>query len=204
MSLEEKRDFFLIDQHDAEPLDLKGLFGNSNPVQLEIGGGRGEFIVGISTVNPQVNYLEIEVKGKRIKTMLRKLDREANSNVRLLRRFVDKDIRKILPVNCFERIHIYHPDPWPKRKHHKNRLIQVQFLEILHDLLIQNGEIWISTDHREYADWIVKIFNSVKGFSAVYPEGFSVEPFQEHIPTYFEIKKKKEDQRIYYMKYKKV
>ena len=84
------------------------------------------------------------------------------------------------------------------------KAVRRYILEILYDLLTENGEIWLSTDHREYAEWIVKIFGTVSGFSAEFPEGFSEEPFIDHIPTYFEIKKKKEDQKIYYMKYRKV
>ncbi|MBN2461770.1 MAG: tRNA (guanosine(46)-N7)-methyltransferase TrmB, partial [Candidatus Cloacimonetes bacterium] len=159
-----KRDFFLINRIADKDLDFTRIFGNVNPVYLEIGSGRGEFIVAKSRQNLQINFLGIDVKDKRIKTILRKLDLQENSNVRLLRLFVDQNLERIIPAASLERIYILHPDPWPKRKHHKNRLIQDLFLDVLSRLLIPSGDIMISTDHREYAWWIKGIFAGREDF----------------------------------------
>ncbi len=204
MNLEEKKAYFLLDWKTDEQISFESVFGNSNLVDLEIGGGRGEFLVQRSASLTDTNFLEIEVKGKRIKTILRKLDPVHNTNVRLIRRFVDESIRKILPAASIRRIYIFHPDPWPKRKHHKKRLFQNRILDIFKEILVPGGEILVSTDHPGYADWIVDLFQKRKDFQGLYPDGYSTIPFTDHIPTYFECKKRDEQEKIFYMIFRKV
>jgi tRNA (guanine-N7-)-methyltransferase len=199
-----KREKFEIKLAQEERADLQELFGNSNPVHLEIGSGRGEFLICKVEENPQINFLALELKERRIKTILRKLDPEIHSNVKICRLYVDSNVIKSIDPGSFETIYIIHPDPWPKRKHYKNRLIQTDFISILCQLLIPKGEIFISTDHPDYAIWIIDHFNDRKDFISYYKNKFSRARPDGHVETHFEKKKREEGFPPFYMKFIKV
>jgi len=200
MTTEVKERFFLH-AIDDERMELSKIFENDHPVHIEIGSGRGEFLIEISQLEPEVNFLGLEIKGKRIKTIIKKLEPEKNSNVRLMRVMVNDSLLQLFPISSIERIYIFHPDPWPKRRHHKNRLIQESLLKEFERILKPGGDILITTDHQDYMEWIVKSFACDQDFISVYPEGFSREPFTGHIETHFEKKLKKKGFQPYYLKY---
>ncbi len=205
MTLEDKLNFFVIDIDKINlPLNFKEIFGNNNPVHLEIGSGKGEFIAKKSALEKDINFIGIELKAKRIVTITKKLDPVINKNVRLLQLFVDKKINESIPVDSFEIIYIQHPDPWPKRRHHKHRLIQDKFLNSLNKILKYNGEVQIATDHPEYAKWIQKIFNARSDFKSIFEKGYSMEKPENHISTYFEERWEKMGYHPTFMFYKKV
>ena len=132
MTIEEKMKYFVINIDNAElPLDFKKIFGNDHPIHLEIGSGKGEFITKKSAIEKKINSIGIELKKRRIVTITKKLDIQNNQNVKLLRLFVDEKINEYIPENTFDIIYIQHPDPRPKRRHHKKRLIQNNFLNSL-------------------------------------------------------------------------
>ena len=155
----------------------------------------------IIIINLNVNYLALELKERRIKTILRKLDPLAHRNVKIARIFVDKTIVEYIALGSFEKIYIIHPDPWPKRKHFKNRIIQKEFIAVLREILKPHGEIIISTDHQEYAEWIVDHFKKNSGFTVFFENGFTHTAHQDHIETHFEKKKKEEGFNPFYMKF---
>ena len=204
MSLESKRKFFKIGLEDEKLLKFIEIFRNENPVHLEIGSGRGEFISMKSLVLWNKNFLGMEFKDKRIDDTLKKLDSEHHRNVRLIRLLVDEKITNWIPENSIERIYINHPDPWPKKKHHKNRLIQNDFLDALYKILKLKGVIEINTDHQEYAEWIVSLFDRRDDYDIMYEKGFSRIPAEGHIVTHFEEKKRREGFEPLFMRFKKV
>lgn len=204
MNLDKKRDFFKIELEDGKLLNFKEIFGNENPVHLEIGSGRGEFISMKSLVLWNKNFLGLEFKDKRIDDTLKKLDNEHHRNVRLIRLLVDEKITNWIPKNSIERIYINHPDPWPKKKHHKNRLIKNGFLDALTKILKTKGVIEINTDHREYAEWIVEVFKERNDYKVMYENGYSRFPSEGHIVTHFEEKKRKEGFESLFMRFKKI
>ena len=182
-------------------MEFSRIFGNNRPVHMEIGSGRGEFLIEIAQLEPDLNFLGLEIKGKRIKTILRKLDLERHSNVRLIRVMVNDRLLQLFPENSIERVYIFHPDPWPKRKHHKHRLIQEQLIEALGRVLCSGGDVMITTDHQDYKEWIVEHFARETDFLSVFPDGFSREPFRGHIETHFEKKLKEKGFPPFYMRY---
>src|SRR5690606_1866990 len=93
-------------------------FKQLQPLYVEIGCGKGEFISSYSQAHPEINILGLEAAEKRIVNTLKKLDPARNSNVRLMRLFVDTSICDLLPPHSVSGIFIQHPDPWPKRRHH--------------------------------------------------------------------------------------
>jgi tRNA (guanine-N7-)-methyltransferase len=202
MTLAEKEEFFLRDIAEDQ-ISFSSLFGDNQPVHIEIGSGRGEFLAEVSLNEPGSNFLGLEIKRKRIKSILRKLEPATHSNVRLLRMYVDEVQLKRLGEKSIERFYIFHPDPWPKRRHHKHRLIQKDFITGLAGVLADGGDVLITTDHEDYRNWIVKHFSESPEFEAGYPEGFSREPFSGHIETHFEMKLKQKGFPPFYMRFSK-
>lgn len=202
--LEESRKIFELQIEENEMLDFYKVFENNNSVHLEIGSGRGEFLLYKSVQHPDVNFLAIELKEKRIKTIIRQLDPQINKNVRIIKLFVDEKITDYVPEGSFQMIYIIHPDPWPKRKHHKNRLIQHGFIDVLWRILKPEGIVELSTDHEEYANWIIQHFLERTDFESFYNKGFSRNLEEKHIETFFEKKKKEEGSEPFFMKYRKI
>jgi len=202
--MDEKWNFFEIRKHEGKLLDFREIFDNENPVHLEIGSGRGEFISMKSLLLRDKNFLGIELKTKRIEDTLKKLDLQRHRNVRLMRLFVDEKITEIIPASSVEHIYINHPDPWPKKKHNRRRLIQNGFIDALKEILKTKGIIEINTDHEDYARWILDIFRRRDDFKIVYENGFTKIPSEGHIVTHFEEKKRKEGFDPFFMKFRKI
>jgi len=183
----EKRDRFVLKVEPEKMFSLKEIFHNNNPVFLEIGSGKGEFISEYSLLHPEQNFIGFEVRRKRVDNILRKLDLGKHINVRLATFKIDANIENIIPGNSIEGVFIQHPDPWPKRKHFKRRLVQQTFLDALSKIIRQGGFIQVSTDHDEYAGWIWKEFSKRKDFSPKVVDNISLKPLlDEHIVTYYE------------------
>ena len=189
---------------ENEMLDFHKVFGNKNPIHIEIGSGRGEFLIKVAQQNPDINFIGIDLKEKRIKTLFRKLYKEKLKNVRIAKIFLDEESIKFLPSNSIEKIYLQHPDPWPKKRHFHRRIIQSEFINILHELLITNGIVDIATDHKDYAIWIVEHFKERKDFTSIYKKGFTREAENGHIETYFEKTKREEGFEPYFMKYRSI
>ena len=200
----EKNTEFLLNIQGQRKFDPVSIFGNNRDINLEIGAGRGEFLIKKSKDKPRENFIAFEIKYKRIKTILRKLDPEVNCNVRVCKCMVNEDTIKHFTENSIKTVYINHPDPWPKRRHHKRRLIQDDFIEEIAKIVKINGTVCISTDHEGYSKWIMKKFDSNKSFSPIFEYGFTQRKQEGHISTFFEIKKRKEGYDPFFMHYKKV
>jgi tRNA (guanine-N7-)-methyltransferase len=125
-------------------------------------------------------------------------------NVRLLQRYVDKEITKLVSAKSLSKIYIQFPDPWPKRKHYHRRLLQTDFIDILNVLLKEKGELEISTDHPDYKKWILERFMSRDDFVSLFKAGFSQKISEEHIITHFEKTKREEGFPPFFFKFQKV
>ena len=202
--LEESRKIFELLIEETEMLDFHKVFGNKHPVHIEIGSGRGEFLLKSAIQNPDVNFIGIDLKEKRVKTLFRKLYKEKLNNVRIAKIFLNEETINFLPPNSIEKIYLQHPDPWPKKRHFHRRIIQHSFIDIMHKLLIQGGIVDIATDHEDYAFWIVEHFSERKDFTSIYKKGFTRESGKGHIETYFEKKKREEGFEPYFMKYRSI
>ena len=200
--LEESRRLFELQIEEKEMLDFKKVFGNKHPVHIEIGSGRGEFLLRTALQNPDINFIGIDLKEKRVKTLFRKLYQEKLKNVRIAKIFLNEESIKFLPPNSIEKIFLQHPDPWPKKRHFHRRIIQHNFIDIMHKLLTKGGIIDIATDHSDYANWIVEHFLERKDFTSIYKKGFTRESEDGHVETYFEKKKREEGFEPYFMKYR--
>lgn len=180
------RDFFIYEPGDLI-LEPAAVFGNSNPVYIEIGCGKGEFISQYPIHHLNWNFLGFEMREKRIRNILKKLSPELNPNVRIVRRMVDTNIRSLLPADSVQGVFIQHPDPWPKKRHHKRRLIQQSFLDALASVLVLEGQVHIATDHDEYANWIAEVFMNNPNFLSLSDHVMQASPsLDDHIVTWYE------------------
>lgn len=130
------------------------LFGNTRPVELEIGTGKGAFLLRRARANPQRNFLGIEWANQVYRYAVDRMQRWGVPNVRLLRTDADHFIRVVCPRDSLSALHVYHPDPWPKKRHHKRRLFKPVFVEAAARCLIPGGHWAVQTDHDEYFEVI--------------------------------------------------
>ncbi|HQO47375.1 MAG TPA: tRNA (guanosine(46)-N7)-methyltransferase TrmB [Candidatus Cloacimonas sp.] len=204
------RDFFVIKPRINEQgkflcLNPVDIFPDSNPLYLEIGCGKGEFISHYSIIHPEYNYIGLESAEKRINNTLKKLTPEQNPNVRLMRLYVDDSICQLFPAESVSGVFIQYPDPWPKRKHHRRRLIQKDFLSSLAIILKPLAQVQITTDNSDYASWILDEFLAHPSFISVYEELLLKQsPFDEHITTWYESEQKRQGFEPQYMLFKRI
>ncbi len=144
----------LILEDRDQPLDLEGVFGNRNPVELEIGIGKGLFIKNAAELNPDVNYLGVEIRRKYLNKARDRIEKRHLPNVRLLCGEAFSFMEDWLPPASLTTVHVYFPDPWPKKRHQKRRLFSKAFIALVHRALTPGGLLLVATDHADYWTWI--------------------------------------------------
>ena len=133
-------------------LDLADLFGRRAPIVLEIGSGMGDATAAMAQADPDRDYLAVEVHLAGIANLLAAVEQRALTNVRIARGDVIDLLRYALPAESLDAIHVFFPDPWPKSRHHKRRLIQPAHVALLRSRLVPGGTLHCATDWAEYAE----------------------------------------------------
>jgi tRNA (guanine-N7-)-methyltransferase len=151
----EKHPDLVIDKQDHEKLYYEDMFEKEQPIYLEIGIGKGQFIHTMAKDNPDINFIGIEKFDSVIVRALEKVIKEPLPNLKLIR--VDAQaIPIILKDHTVERVYINFPDPWPKERHSKRRLTNRSFLKIYENLLTKTGEVHFKTDNQDLFDYSVE------------------------------------------------
>ena len=150
-----------------EPIDLGALFSKPQPFEVELGCGDGSFLVNHAKLHPERNFLGVERLGGRIRKVDRKGRRLGLTNLRGVRIESAYLLQYLLPVNSVSALHLYFPDPWPKRKHWKNRLVNERFPDLVHAVLIRGGIVYLRTDDKEYFEQMLAVFGASKAFQPV-------------------------------------
>jgi len=147
-----------VDKDQVREKGWKALFAGALPgsfaMVVEIGFGRGEFLWILAVERPDVAHVGVEVSFKRVLKMARRLARSEIRNIRLVEGNGEEMVRELLPESSVETFWINFSDPWPKKRHHRRRLIQPRFLHELALRLQPGGRVEIATDHQGYAGWI--------------------------------------------------
>jgi tRNA (guanine-N7-)-methyltransferase len=151
----------------VERLDVPALFARAQPIEVELGAGDGSFFVQWAALNPDVNFLAVERLLGRLKKIGKKSRRTGLENVRALRLEASYFAEYLLPPSSISAFHIYFPDPWPKRKHRANRLINERFSEVLRAALQTGGIVYLRTDDADYFSQMVSVFQANKNFEPV-------------------------------------
>lgn len=139
----------------ALPLSLAEVFGNTRPCVIEVGFGEGEFLIEAAAAEPGTNFLGIEIKTGRYKKALKRSAPLGLANLRFLHFDAEVAAREIFAPDTFEKVLINFPDPWPKEKHQKHRIINPEFLAGLSRVTTRGGIIEIASDHEEYIEHIL-------------------------------------------------
>ena len=149
----------LIPDDHEKPLNFEAIFGNANPVELEIGIGKGYFIQNEATNNPEHNFLGIEIRRKYLRKALERIEKRPLPNVRLITGEAFTFMEECLSAESLTVIHLYFPDPWPKKRHHKRRLFSPDFLKLVHKTLVPGGKLLVATDHKDYWEHITEVLD---------------------------------------------
>ena len=147
-------------KYQSEILDLNYIFSTTKPKIIEIGFGMGAATWQIANMNPQNDYLGIEVHGPGVGTLLMAIQQHAAKNLKIIQHDAVEVLNNMLADNVIDGFHIYFPDPWHKKKHHKRRMIQTEFVNLLAQKLKPGGYIHLATDWEHYAHWMLNILNS--------------------------------------------
>jgi tRNA (guanine-N7-)-methyltransferase len=135
----------------AVPLDYRQVFGRTAPVILEIGFGMGETTAALAAAHPEHDYLGLEVHAPGVGALLKRVDELRLGNVRVIRHDAVEVVADMIPPASLAGVHVYFPDPWPKKRHHKRRLLQPGFVHALSERLVPGGYLHAATDWEEYA-----------------------------------------------------
>lgn len=139
------------------PLDLAAAFGRSAPTVLEIGFGMGETTAAIAQTHPDVNFLCVEVFAAGIGALAKRIDELQLANIRIVQHDAVEVVRDVLAPASLAGVHVYFPDPWPKARHHKRRLIQPGFVALLASRIAPGGYLHCATDWQHYAEQMLDV-----------------------------------------------
>jgi tRNA (guanine-N7-)-methyltransferase len=173
----------------SAPLDPRALFPAATAFVLEIGFGGGEHLAAQAGGHPDTGYLGVEPFLNGVGSCLRHIEEADVANVRLHMGDA-RDVIAALPDACLDRVDILFPDPWPKARHHKRRLVQADFVALLARIVKPGGEVRFATDWANYAAWTLEIFTRVPqfGWTAEHAADWR-SPWPGHVTTRYEEKK---------------
>ena len=144
----------------SSPIDLDRIFGRSAPKVLEIGFGMGETTATLAAQHPGNDYLGIEVHTPGVGSLLKRIAELNLANVRIIQHDAVEVLQNMIAPATFDAVHIFFPDPWPKKRHHKRRLIQPPLISMLCEKLKPGGYIYAATDWQEYAEQILTVMSA--------------------------------------------
>ena len=154
----------------AGELDLAGWFGRHAPTLLEIGSGMGETTAQLAAAATEVNYLAVEVYQPGLAQLLMRAEELGLSNLRLLRGDAVDLLTEHISPGTLSEVRIYFPDPWPKKKHHKRRLIQPKFVALVASRLAGGGRLHLATDWEHYAEQMREVCTAEPALRNAYPD----------------------------------
>ncbi len=138
--------------NDGAPFDLVAMFGRDAPLTLEVGFGNGESLIALAAAHPARNYLGLEVHPPGVGHLLLRCEAEGVSNVRIVCDDAVDVLRQRVPDASIDELLLYFPDPWPKKRHHKRRIVQPAFVELVARKLVPGGVLRMATDWQPYAE----------------------------------------------------
>jgi len=141
----------------GQPIDLVAEFGNDGPVELEIGIGKGYFLQYAAAAAPEHNFIGIEIRRKYLNVARLRTEKRPIPNVRFVCGEAFSFMENHLKPESLHAVHLYFPDPWPKKRHHKRRLFSPEFIQLVFDRLVPGGLLLIATDHMGYWEHICEV-----------------------------------------------
>lgn len=179
-----------------QPVDFDALFARTAPLTLEIGFGNGASLVNMAAAAPEINFLGIEVHRPGVGHLLYELQQRQISNVRVWCHDAVEILTRRIADHCLDRVLLFFPDPWHKRKHHKRRLVQDDFVALLARKLKPGGLLHMATDWQDYAIHMLKIVEANPEFQNLAGKGGYAERPAERPETRFETRGKRLGHRV--------
>jgi len=184
-------DSFILRPDIMQRLDFPGLFGRNAPVELELGAGDGSFLIRHAALHTDHDFIGVERLLGRLRKIDRKARRQGLTNVRALRLEASYVLEWMVPAGSLEAVHVYFPDPWPKRRHWKNRLINTRFTELVARAVRPGGHFHVRTDNEPYFNQMMEVGMAQSDFTRVETPGsllgvvtdFESDFHQQGIPT---------------------
>jgi tRNA (guanine-N7-)-methyltransferase len=163
-------------------LNLDKVFGRSTPRTLDIGFGNGDTLLTLAAEQPETDFIGIEVHRPGVGRLLHELESRALTNVRVIREDAVPVLNDCLPDNCLDRLLLFFPDPWHKKRHHKRRIVQAEFIALLAKKIKPGGILHMATDWENYADHMLAVLGESSAFrNCAGPGNFSPRP--DYRPT---------------------
>lgn len=146
-------------------------FDFHGPLHMEIGFGTGEYTLSLAEAYPRHRLIACEVFKNGIATLLKNMEGKDFKNIRIIKEDAIMALTDMFEDESLDYIHVNHPDPWPKKRHTKRRLIQTTAVELFERKLKKGGEIWLCTDATHYYDWMIECFNTSEGLELISDKG---------------------------------
>ena len=141
------------------PLDFSQVFAREAPLVLEIGSGMGETTAAIAEAHPETDFIAVEVHGPGVGSLLNRIEQHELSNVRVIRHDAVDVLQRMVSDGALAAVHLFFPDPWPKKRHHKRRLVQPEFAALAARKLAPGGVLHAATDWQDYASHMQEVFS---------------------------------------------
>ena len=151
--------------HDIGMLDLDQIFGRQAPRVLEIGFGNGASLAEQAKQHPEIDFLGIEVHRPGVGNLLQVIEAEGLTNIRVMQEDAVEILKDQIPLASLDKVQLFFPDPWHKKKHHKRRIVQLDFVEVLRQRLKLAGHFHMATDWQHYAEHMLEVMTAAEGFS---------------------------------------
>ena len=188
---------------EGQVVDPMAWFESPGPLEIEIGCGKGGFLLNRARAHPEIRMLGIEWANKYYRFCADRMARWDVRNVRVMRTDAKFLVLHHLPPGCVSVLHLYHPDPWPKKRHHKRRLIQMAFAEAVVRMLVPGGKWFIQSDHEEYFQQIHEVLGACAGLEEISWDEDETQPGPDWAGTNFEIKYAREGRTIHRIAYRR-
>lgn len=203
------RVWYVPDRCDGKNFEFPGwhneaIFTADQPVFMEYCSGNGEWIASKAKYFPKVNWVAVEQKFLRVQSIWSKLRQYAINNLFVICEEGNRTTNQYLPSNCVDQVYINFPDPWPKRRHAKNRLIQPAFLSEVRRILKAHGTLTMVTDDEMYSKSMIADVQTVGGFQSLFPSPFYSLEMPEYGTSFFEDLWRSKGKFIRYHSFKKI
>lgn len=167
-------------------LNQEQVFGRTAPLIMEIGFGMGEGTLAYAQQNPQKDIIGVEVHEPGVGALMHNLEKAELKNVRIYSTDAIEVLREAIAPGTLEALHLFFPDPWPKKRHHKRRIVQPEFLALVASRLKPGGRIHMATDWQAYAEWMLEMLTDMPGMTNLSQQGDYIERPDYRPETRFE------------------
>ena len=145
--------------YSPETLDFERVFGRRAPRIVEIGSGMGETTIAIASAKPDIDFVAIEVHTPGVGSLLKQIEEQGLTNVRVIQHDAVEVVEHMIGLETLDGVHVFFPDPWPKKRHHKRRLLKPEFVKTLASRLKRRGYIHVATDWEDYAKEVLAVLS---------------------------------------------